>query len=83
MNYMKKWKLFSIIAVTLVGLGINLVAEATLMKGVYDSHIALWFWTGLFGIIAINAGLSFMGEAVKSRIYAELKQKEDSNGRMV
>lgn len=71
MTSIKKWKYFSIIAVTLVGLGINLVAEATLMKGVYDSHIAVWFWTGLFGIISINAGLSFMAEAVKHRIYSE------------
>ncbi len=82
MDYMKKWKYFSVIAVALVGLGINLVAEATLMKGVYDSHIALWFWTGLLGIVAINAGLAFMGEAVKSRIYAELREKEKQNGRI-
>ncbi len=76
MNALKKWKYFSIIAVTLVGLGINLVAEAAIIKSnspaEFDlGHMALWFWIGLFGIISVNAGISFMAEAVKHRIYAE------------
>jgi hypothetical protein len=85
MDSRKKWKRFSIIAVTLVGLGINLVAEATIIKA--DSpaefdlgHMALWFWIGLFGIVSINAGISFMAEAVKHRIYFEndgLNPKEE------
>lgn len=85
MTHQKKWKYFAIIAVTLVGLGINLVAEAAMIK--YDGppvfedvgYAARWFWIGLFGLASINAGISFMAEAVKHRIYHETGWKEESS----
>lgn len=66
------------IGVTLVGLGINFVAEATIIKSnspaEFDlGHAALWFWIGLFGLVSINAGISFIADAVKQRIYAEIE----------
>lgn len=66
------------IGVLLVGLGINFIAEATIIKSnspaQFDlGHMALWFWIGLFGLAAINAGISFVADAVKQRIYFEMK----------
>lgn len=80
MNYAKKWWRHSVIGVTLVGLGINLVAEATIIKNgglaAFDLvHAATWFWIGLFGIAAINAGICFVADAVKQRIFMEMEAK--------
>lgn len=81
MDYKRKWWRHSVIGVTLVGLGINLVAEAAIIKsngpGVFDlAHAALWFWIGLFGLVSINAGISFVADAVKQRIYMEMESGE-------
>ena len=76
MNYKKKWWKHSVIGITLIGLGINLVAEASIIKSnspaEFDfGHAALWFWLGLAGIAAVNAGVCFIADAVKQRIYYE------------
>ncbi|TVQ65326.1 MAG: hypothetical protein EA360_10245 [Balneolaceae bacterium] len=81
MNYEKKWWRHSVYGVALVGLGINLVAEATIIKAggpeTFDlAHAALWFWIGLFGLAAINAGICFVADAVKQRIYLEMEKGE-------
>lgn len=81
MDFKKIWKKHALIGVALVGLGINFVAHATIIKGnspeEWDlGHMALWFWIGLFGIAAINAGICFVADAVKNRIYYELKNGE-------
>jgi hypothetical protein len=84
MTHQKKWRYFSIIAVTLVGLGINLVAEAAMIKFEAPPVMedlgtaAKWFWIGLFGLASVNAGISFMAEAVKHRIYHEMGSKNAS-----
>lgn len=80
MNYAKKWWRHSVIGVILVGLGINLVAEATIIKTsgpeIFDlAHAATWFWIGLFGIVAVNAGICFVADAVKQRVYMELESR--------
>lgn len=76
MNYKKTWWKHSVIGVTLIGLGINFVAEASIIKSntpaEFDlGYMALWFWLGLFGIAAVNAGVCFIADAVKQRIYFE------------
>lgn len=80
MDYRKKWKRLSLVGVALVGLGINFVAEATIIKGASPvdanfGYMAKWFWTGLFGIAFINAGICSIAEAVKNKIYHEQSQK--------
>ena len=78
MNYKKKWWKHSVIGVTLIGMGINFVAEATIIKAQSPAefdfgHVALWFWLGLAGIASINTGVCFIADAVKQRIYFEAK----------
>lgn len=84
-DHQKKWKKLSLWGVALVGLGINFVAEATILKGATPpdagfGYMATWFWPGLFGIAAINAGICCVAEAVKHRIYHDhpiFKQREE------
>lgn len=81
MDFKKIWKKHALIGVFLVGLGINLIAEATIIKSnspaEWDlNHMALWFWIGLFGLAAVNAGICFIADAVKNRIYFELETKQ-------
>ncbi|WP_372906660.1 hypothetical protein [Rhodohalobacter sp.] len=81
MTFKKKWWRHSIIGVMLVGLAINLIGEAIIIKGnspeEFDlGHMALWFWIGLFGIVSLNAGFSFIADAVKQRIYMEMETGE-------
>lgn len=81
MDYAKKWWRHSVYGVALVGLGINLIAEATIIKASgpesFDlAHAALWFWIGLFGLAAVNAGICFIADAVKQRIYLEMESGE-------
>lgn len=79
MNYKKKWWKHSVIGVTLIGLGINFVAEATVIKAQSPAefefgYAAVWFWLGLAGIAAINAGVCFIADAVKQQIYFEAEK---------
>ncbi len=81
MDFKKIWKKHALIGVFLVGLGINLIAEATIIKSNSPAewdlgHMALWFWIGLFGLAAVNAGICFIADAVKNRIYFELETKQ-------
>jgi hypothetical protein len=81
MDYKKKWWRHSVIGVSLIGLAINLIGEAIIIKGnspaEFDlGHMALWFWIGLFGIVSLNAGISFVADAVKQRIYMEMETGE-------
>jgi hypothetical protein len=82
MTYEKKWWRHSIAGVMLIGFAVNLIAEATIIKSnspdEFDLvYMAMWFWIGLFGIASLNAGISFIADAVKQRIYMEMKQDKD------
>lgn len=81
MKYKKLWWRHSVIGVTLVGLGINFIGEAIIIKsnspeGFDLAHMALWFWIGLLGLVAVNAGISFVADAVKHRIYMEIENEK-------
>ncbi len=79
----KKWLLLSIFGVALVGLGINLIGEAIIVKSNPPedaglAHMAHWFWVGLPGLVALNAGICFVVDAGKQRFWMEyLSRGED------
>jgi len=59
-----KWKWLAPLGLTLIGAGVSITGEATLLKGAaYPS----WQWIGLgtVGLIVLNAGIAVFGEAVK------------------
>lgn len=77
MEYKRKWWRHSVTGVSLVGLGIVLIGEAIIIKGnpppdVGLAHMATWFWIGFPGIAAVNAGICFIADAVKQRMYFEM-----------
>ena len=63
MNVKTKWLLFSIGGLLLVGAGLSVIGEATLLKGAGES----FFWMGTAGLVLFNAGLSLFGQGVVLR----------------
>ena len=63
---MKKWFIYSVVALTTVGLGISLLGEAIIAKLEQRS----WFMLGTLALGVINTGLSLLGRAVIERIKA-------------
>ena len=61
---MKKWFVFSVAALTIVGFGISLLGEAIIAKLEQRS----WFLLGTLALVVINTGLSLLGRAVIERI---------------
>ncbi|MFU8812938.1 MAG: hypothetical protein ACNA78_08215 [Balneolaceae bacterium] len=85
MDYKKKWWAFSVLGVTFIGLGINFVAEASIIKANSPAdptfgYMAQWFWLGLAGIASVNAGVCFIADAVKQRIHFEWEQHRRVEG---
>jgi hypothetical protein len=56
----------------LVGLGVSLVGQATVLKANKKSTLA-WVLLGTLGLIVLNAGIAIFGEAVKHRALYESK----------
>ena len=63
---LKKWFIYSVVALTTVGLGISLLGEAIIAKLEQRS----WFMLGTLALVVINTGLSLLGRAVIERIKA-------------
>lgn len=72
MSDRKKWLIFSILGLILVGLGLSIFGEALLQKAQAESWHD-WFWLGTLSLVIINSGLSFIGQAVIYRIRHERK----------
>jgi hypothetical protein len=56
-----------------VGLGLTLVGEATLRKGLGRGYMAL----GTAGLLTVGAGLSLFGDAVKHAALAKVAAGDD------
>ena len=63
---LKKWLIYSVMALATVGLGISLLGEAIIAKLEQRS----WFLLGTLALVVINSGLSLLGKAVIERIKA-------------
>ena len=62
----KKWLIYSVVALITVGMGISLLGEAIIAKIEQRS----WFLLGTLALLVINTGLSLLGRAVIERIKA-------------
>lgn len=66
------WKRNAPLGLLAVGFGASLLGHATLMKG-EDAPTWAWVAAGTASLVALNAGLSLFGDAVKHRTLHELK----------
>jgi len=71
LEYRKNWLTNAPIGLTLFGLGLTLTLEANNRKNAREPY----FWLGTLGLIILNAGLAFLGDAVKSRVLLELESR--------
>jgi hypothetical protein len=77
----QKWLLNSAIGLVLFGAGMSVFGEALIMK-MGGKTILEWGAVGALSLGIINAGLSFVGNGIKYRIYLERKRKSDSSTRV-
>ena len=78
-EHKRRWKLQSPLGLLLVGVGASLLGHATLKKkDAEDGQGSTWSWiaTGTASLIALNAGLSLFGDAVKHRTVYEMESRE-------
>lgn len=63
----RKWMMFAVGGLLLIGFGVSLTGEAILIKAQSDNF---WLWGswGTAALIALNSGVSLFGQAVIERI---------------
>lgn len=63
----KKWLLYAVGGLILVGLGLSLFGHAIILK--YDqARFLVWFGAGTLSLVLINAGISVFGQAVVFKV---------------
>ena len=70
------WKRNAPLGLLAVGFGASLLGHATLMRG-DDAPTWAWVAAGTASLVALNAGLSLFGDAVKHRALYEMKAASD------
>lgn len=63
----KRWLIFSIVGLILVGAGVSVTGEAIILKA-GDAATIDWFLLGAAGLIVLNSGLSFFGRGVVEKV---------------
>lgn len=66
------WKRLAPCGLVLVRLGVSVALDASWRKARGDGALA-WVAEGTAGLVALNAGLSLFGEAVKRRALYEIR----------
>lgn len=59
----RRWLVYSIGGLILIGAGVSVVGEAIIMK----SRDLPWFWLGTVGLVILNSGVSVVGQGVVYR----------------
>ncbi|MBD3627842.1 hypothetical protein [Cyclobacterium sp.] len=75
-NLKKKWLIFAVGGLLLLGSGLSLFGEALLRK--WDNAPFLeWFIWGTFSLVVFNAGISLFGQAVIYRMKIAQKLEDE------
>lgn len=61
------------VGLMLCGLGLSLTGEAIILKGA-ESPFWHWFVLGTSGLVVFNSGLSVFGDAVKRRLWYDMRR---------
>lgn len=70
----KKWLILSPLGLALIGFGASLLGYAVELKTT-GAALLSWFVWGTVSLVVLNAGVAVFGEAVKTRILFELKDR--------
>lgn len=75
-QYKKQWFSKATIGALLIGVGVVMVAWSSILK--YEGVAALeWFTYGTVSMIIFMSGVSFFGDAIKDRIYYEIRSEKE------
>ena len=56
----KKWFMYSVLGILLIGFGLSLLGEAIIYKFQNDFN---WFYWGTAALVVFNSGIALVGEA--------------------
>lgn len=70
--YYRNWKWMAPVGLMLIGFGFSLSGQAIILKG-GDGPLWEWVALGTVGLVVFNAGISVFGDAVKRRMWWEIK----------
>ncbi len=76
--YFKKWFLYAPIGFSLFAFGLCFAIEIAHLKHTGASFWQ-WFSLGTLALIITNAGLAFVADAIKNRMFYELEKKKESS----
>ena len=62
---MKKSFIYSVVSLSVIGLGLSLLGEAIISKWNNSSN---WLWLGTVALVVCNTGFSLLGRAVIEKI---------------
>tara|TARA_B110000305_G_C19413110_1_gene626554 strand:+ start:271 stop:483 length:213 start_codon:yes stop_codon:yes gene_type:complete len=61
----KKWWLYSVLGLLLIGFGLSLLGEAIIYKSQNDYK---WFYWGTAALIVFNSGIALVGRAIVLKV---------------
>ena len=64
-------KIFAPLGLALIGFGVSVTAHAAELR-IAKAPFWRWFWQGTVGLVILNSGVAFFGEAVKRQVLDEL-----------
>ena len=64
-------KIFAPLGLALIGFGVSVTAHAAELR-IAKAPFWTWFWRGTLGLVILNSGVAFFGEAVKRQVLDEL-----------
>lgn len=65
----RKWFVYSVAGMILLGLGLSLLGEAIIYKSKDDFN---WFFWGTAALATFNAGIGLIGEAIVLKVKLEI-----------
>ena len=69
----KKWLLYAVSGLVLIGMGLSVFGEALLLKYT-GADFWVWFGLGTFSLVLINAGISIFGKGVVYKVKMALNK---------
>ena len=63
----RRWLLFSIGGLILIGAGVSIVGQAIILKA-GESAFWSWFMLGTAGLVVLNSGVSCVGQGVIEKV---------------